>query len=127
MPTLLEMYNTSAAKNVTDARTQSEGKKFFSYFDGIPRDQGNNIADQYQDQFKARTPGQKTISLSQEDDATHGTWLPPAFSKYQDFLSRVNLRSYRGKVVHNFTKFNDQFVKLNASAPGVIRNYWSGL
>lgn len=124
---LIDMYNASNAKNVVDARVQSEGQKFFSYFDGEPRDQGNNIADKWQNQFKPRPVGQKTIELSQEDDATKGTWLPPAFMKYQDFLSRVNLRSYRGKVVHLFDKYNDQFVKLNPSAPGVIRHYWNGL
>jgi hypothetical protein len=121
------MYNTSNAKNVEDARIQSEGKKAANYFDGEPRGQGNNQADVIQDQFKPRPVGQKTIELSQEDDQTKGTWLPPAFTKYQDYLSRVNFRQYRGKIVHLYDKYNDQFVKLNEAAPGVIRRYWNGL
>jgi len=125
--TLLELYNNSAAKNVVDARQQKEGQLAVNYFDGVPRDQGNNIADGVQNQFKARPIGQKTIELSQEDDQTKGTWLGPAFTKYNDFLSRVNLRQYHGKVVHLFDRYNDQFVKLNPAAPGVLRRYWNGL
>jgi hypothetical protein len=121
------MYNTSNAKNVADARVQSEGKLTVNYFDGEPRGQGNNQTDSIQNQFKARPVGQKTIELSQEDDQTKGTWLPPAFTKYQDYLSRVNFRQYRGKIVHLYDKYNDQFVKLNEAAPGVIRRYWNGL
>jgi len=125
--TLLDLYTQSNAKNVTDARQQSEGKLTVNYFDGEARGQGNNQPDSVQRQFTARPVGQKTIELSQEDDQTKGTWLAPAFNRYQDFLSRVNLRSYRGKIVHIFDRYNDQFVKLNEAAPGVIRRYWNGL
>ena len=120
---ILDLYNSSNAPNVVNARNQSEGKLEANYFDGVARGPGNNIADQIQKEFSAREPGQKKIELAIEEDATRGSWLPPAFRMYDEFLNRVNLSSYHGKLVHIYDKYNKQFVKIFSQMPGVVRHY----
>jgi len=120
---LLDLYENSAAKNVVDARNQSEGALGVNYFDGDARTQGNNIVDSVQAQFTTRTPGNKVVELASDDTGTKGTWLAPAFNRYENFLGRVNLKSYKGKVVHIYDRSQNRFVDMNAGSSGVIRSY----
>jgi len=125
---LLERYNNSAADGVVKARQQSEGKREVNYFDGEARGQNNTSPDQYQTQFKARTPGNKEVLLSFTDDDTMGTWLERAMNWYAELAQRNNLIMSRdGKLIHRYnardrdSHYTDKF----ANTPGVINH--SGL
>ena len=119
---LLERYENSDADGVVKARQQAAGERASSYFDGVPRGQNNTAPDEFQTQFTTRTPGDKEILLSFNDDDTMGTWLPRALNWYAEMAQRNDLILGRdGTIVHRYNArdIDSHYTDLFASTPGV--------
>ena len=120
---LLERYETSDKNGIVKARHQAEGKLAASYFDGIPRGQGNTSPDEFQTQFDPRTPGDKNVPISTTDDDTMGTWLERALSYYAEQVSNNRLNSDReGRLIHlyNARDRSSYYSTLFSTARGVM-------
>lgn len=122
---LLERYETSDVDGIVKARQQAAGAQAASYFDGKPRGQENTSPDEYQTQFKTRTPGDRNVPISSADDDTLGTWLPRALQFYSEQVSNNKLNSDRyGRLVHlyNARDAGSHYATQFSTARGVMNH-----
>ena len=117
MSNILKKYEEATSPTVEDARAQSMGDqtKASNYFD---------MKSTYQDNFTTKPAGTKTVSLSGDDDDTHGN-----FKKISDGAPHGALFHYKQEVIdlaqhnsvlyHKHTK-DDNYISKNVSAKGTI-------
>lgn len=79
-----------------------------------PREQASgevavNFMDEtYQTQVKNRTPNDKTVTPSTEEDKTSGTFTDAAFKMYSTFLDKTKTRKYYNRDLATTHKYNGQ-------------------
>jgi|TARA_R100000005_G_C5002177_1_gene209694 hypothetical protein len=80
MSDILKKYEQSTLDAIAKARSQSEGKQVVNDFD---------LDNTYSSNFAARTPGNKTVQLSNDPEASTGQFTEAARDYYDEELKQI--------------------------------------
>lgn len=108
MSDLLDLYEKSNVDGVVKARQQSEGGRSVDYFDRL---------NDFSENFTAREPGDTTVQLSNDPEATNGNFTSRARKYYDEELNDIT--------VERFKRYNrnNKYLETHSNALGVTYSH----
>ena len=130
--TLEERYNAATNGNAAKASAIGTSKTpTTNFFDGVGRDQGNNIPDEYQSEFTANEPGDYRYGKNKVpgSDQPLSTWKDKGLAKaFGDVDGRKSDNSFYTNTRFNPTySDNGKSVSIHKFAPLKDRDFVSSL
>lgn len=115
MANLEELYNKSSHPSVVGGREASEGKKEVNTFD---------MTSQFQNNFNARTPGDRKVIIGRDPSDNNGNFTQAAFDYYNADALRI-IRPTSFKPDTNFKQWspNKKYAESNSTRPGIVYRY----
>lgn len=108
MSDLLDLYEKSRIDNVVKAREQSEGDRQVDHFDRL---------NEFSTNFATREPGDTTVQLSNDPNATTGNFTDRAREYYNEELKDVTDGRFK-----RYNR-NRKYLEANSNELGVIYSF----